>query len=243
MPGLFITGTDTDAGKTVATVLLTHGLRERGIEAVPYKPVQSGAEWKNGEWRAPDVDMYQLLPEMRGEKLYTYLFKKASSPHLAAEEEQAIIDEEAIIKEIRRRSAGKQLVLAEGAGGVLVPLNRKGSSVIDVMAEAALPVVIAARTGLGTINHTMLTIEALQKRSLPIAGLVFSSMVPGEKLMEQDNMRVIQEWSGLPVIGHIPFIEDIQQALQERGRRSEIVKNWAFDRLMEGIESGRNAFI
>ncbi|HEY9576056.1 MAG TPA: dethiobiotin synthase, partial [Pseudobacillus sp.] len=243
MPGVFITGTDTDAGKTITTLLLAHGLIERGMDAVPYKPVQSGAEWREGEWRAPDAEMYHLLPGIRGEKLYTYLFKKASSPHLAAEQEGMTIDEESIIEEIKRRASGPRLLLAEGAGGLYVPLNRGGRCLIDMMEEVALPVVIAARAGLGTINHTMLTIEAVKKRNLPIAGLVFSSILSGEKVIEEDNMKVIHELSGLPVIGHIPFINDIKSSLKQDHYRSEIVKDWKFDKLVEGIKDGCKAFV
>ncbi|RJS61534.1 dethiobiotin synthase [Bacillus sp. PK3_68] len=243
MPGIFIAGTDTDAGKTIATLLLAHGLIERKVTARPYKPIQSGAEWKDGEWKAPDTEMYHLLPETRGERLYTYLFKKASSPHLAAEEEAAIIDEQVIIEEIRRRASKSTLLLVEGAGGLYVPLNRKGRCMVDVMEETGLPVVIAARAGLGTINHTILTIEAIQKRGLPITGVVFSSTVPGEKSIERDNFRVIHELSGLPIIGHIPFIKDIDHSLRESRYRSEIVRDWKFDRLMEGINSEYKTFI
>ncbi|KMY53036.1 hypothetical protein AC623_02710 [Bacillus sp. FJAT-27231] len=243
MPGIFITGTDTDAGKTITTLLLAHGLKERGVDVIPYKPVQSGAEWKDGEWKAPDVEMYHLLPDIQEEKLYTYLFKKASSPHLAAEEEGAAIDEEAIIEEIKERSSRPKLLLTEGAGGLYVPLNRKGRCLIDVMEEVSLPVVIAARTGLGTINHTMLTIEAIKQRKLPIAGLVFSSTSPGEKDMEEDNMKVIYELSRIPIIGHIPFIEDLPNSLKHDRYRSEIVKDWHFNRLMEGIKNGYKAFV
>ncbi|MFL0363534.1 dethiobiotin synthase [Pseudobacillus sp. 179-B 2D1 NHS] len=243
MPGIFIAGTDTDAGKTIATLLLAHGLIERKVPARPYKPIQSGAEWKDGEWKAPDAEMYHLLPETRGERLYTYLFKKASSPHLAAEEEAAIIDEQVIIEEIRRRASKSTLLLVEGAGGLYVPLNRKGRCMVDVMEETGLPVVIAARAGLGTINHTILTIEAIQKRGLPITGVVFSSTVPGEKSIERDNFRVIHELSGLPIIGHIPFIKDIDYSLRESRYRSEIVRDWKFDRLMEGINSEYKTFI
>ncbi|WP_191992001.1 dethiobiotin synthase [Bacillus aerolatus] len=238
MAGLFITGTDTDAGKTVSTLLLAHGLMERGIETEPYKPVQSGAEWTGGEWKAPDAEMYKLLSKVKDDKLYTYLFKKASSPHLAAEEEGTTIDEAMLIEEIKRRASGRSLLLIEGAGGLYVPLNRKGRCMIDVMGEVNLPVVIAAKAGLGTINDSMLTIESLKKRKLPIAGLVFSSTVPGEEEIEQDNLEMIHQLSGLPVIGHIPFIADIKKSLKDSRYRSALIKDWKFNELMEEIKNG-----
>ncbi|MFK2826106.1 dethiobiotin synthase [Bacillus sp. B190/17] len=243
MPGFFITGTDTDAGKTITTLLLAHGLMERGVDAIPYKPVQSGAEWKQGKWTAPDAEMYKLLPEVKEDQLYTYLFQKASSPHLAAEEEGTTIDEAGLIAEINRRASGQQLLLAEGAGGLYVPLNREGRCMIDVMEEVKLPVIIAARAGLGAINHTMLTIEAVIKRKLPIAGLVFSSTAPGGEDIDQDNIKVIGQLSHLPVIGHIPFIPDIHTALKESDYRSQLVKGWKFNRLMEGIKNGYETLI
>ncbi|WP_100330341.1 dethiobiotin synthase [Bacillus xiapuensis] len=241
MSGFFITGTDTDAGKTIATLLLTHALLEKGVKVRPYKPVQSGAEERDGKLVAPDAELYKLLPALHNEELSSYLYKKASSPHLAAEKEGREIPVDRILEEINERANGEQWLLVEGAGGLYVPLNRRGYCMIDLMEALKFPVVVAARASLGTINHAMLTAESLKNRGLRIAGFILSSTVPEDEEIEKDSRSMIEQLSGLPVIGKIPYVENISARLTDEVFRSAIVRGWKIGRLQEVMNSEHTA--
>ncbi|WP_203363913.1 dethiobiotin synthase [Bacillus sp. REN10] len=238
MSGVFLTGTDTDAGKTIATLLLTHALRRRGVDACPYKPVQSGAEERDGKLIAPDAEVYHLLSELKDQELSTYLYKMASSPHLAAEQEGVAIPIEAVRTNIQEKASQKEIVLVEGAGGLYVPLTRSGYCMIDLMEELKFPVIIAAKASLGTINHTMMTVESLKNRGLHVAGIILSSTVQEDEAIESDNRQMIEQLTGVPIIGTIPFIPNISNYLADESARSEITKNWNIKSLQEVLADG-----
>ncbi|PAQ15669.1 dethiobiotin synthase [Bacillaceae bacterium SAOS 7] len=233
MSGIFLTGTDTDAGKTIATLLLTHAFLQHGVDVYPYKPVQSGAEEREGKLIAPDAEIYQLLSELKDQELSTYLYKMASSPHLAAEQEGTVLPIEKLITNIKEKAVDQEMLLVEGAGGLYVPLNRQGYCIIDLIEELKFPVVIVARASLGTINHTMLTVEALKNRGLHVTGIILSSTVPEDEMIEQDNRQMIEQLTGVPIIGTIPFIQNISSYLADEASRSEITENWRIKQLQE----------
>jgi dethiobiotin synthetase len=193
MTGFFVTGTDTNVGKTVLSALLVAAL-----EAVYWKPVQTGArEGTDREsvrvWAEPTEDR---LP------LERYWFDSPVSPHLASREGGIRIALDAF--ELPEAPAGRKWVV-EGAGGVLVPLN-ECDLMRDLMKRIGFPVIIAARTSLGTINHTLLTLAALREARLPICGVALI----GEKNIE--NLRAIEQYGSVRVIGHIPILKSINRA-------------------------------
>ncbi|AOV06199.1 dethiobiotin synthase [Sporosarcina ureilytica] len=234
MAGFFICGTDTDAGKTVTTVLLGQALIDNGITIDFFKPVQSGGEYIDGQLIAPDVEQYKAVLAQEGEKRYTYLFKKPSSPHYAAAIEGKSIDVGELERQLKRRASSPKHLLVEGAGGLYVPLNNEGYCVLDLMQAGELPAIIVARTGVGTINHTILTVEALRNRDISIAGIVFSNTNNDEKAIEEDNIRMIKKITCLPVIGTIPYIENIEDNLLNQQFRSSIVRTWDVENLKVG---------
>jgi len=179
--------------------------------------------------------LYKKVLAGDGEERYTYLFKKPVSPHLAASCEGKSIDVSELVKQLRLRSSGSNYLLAEGAGGLYVPLNNKGSCVIDIIAGSELPAIIVARTGVGTINHTTLTAEVLRNRGIPIGGIIFSSTDKIEKEIEEDNIKMVEKLTHLPVIGWIPYTECIENRLEDKNFRSSIVKAWKIDKLREGL--------
>lgn len=214
MPGYFITGTDTDVGKTVVTSLLLSYLKNTGVDVFPYKPIQSGAILEDGKLQAPDVQMYQrVLPQLQSEKACTYLLKKASSPHLAAKEEDVTFDVNSIIKNTVQLEAAHDLILVEGAGGAVVPIQGD-YCMIDLMKDLQLPVILVGRAGLGTINHTVLTVMALQSANIHIEGILLNCIQTGDKTIEEDNAKVIERLTGIPVLGIIPQIKNLEEALQ-----------------------------
>ena len=175
MKGLFITGTDTGVGKTALSALLLAELRRRNINATPIKPVQTGCEGN-----VPDLDYSLSMAAMEVDaetyaNMAPYTFEPACSPHLAAEMAGTEIDIAEMVIAARTLASEYEFVIAEGAGGIMVPLNRRETT-LDLMQALKLPILIAARPGLGTINHTLLTIRALRSDGLEIAGVVFVAM-------------------------------------------------------------------
>lgn len=191
--GYFVTGTDTNVGKTVLSALLVAAL-----DAVYWKPVQTGATQGTDResvrtWAGASEE--RLLPER-------YIFDPAVSPHLAAREAGVRIDLDSF--EFPDTHAGRTWVV-EGAGGVMVPLNER-ELMRDLMRRLGLPVVVAARTALGTINHTLLTLAALRDAHLDVRGVV---LIGDENI---ENRRAIEQFGNIPVIGHIPLLESIHRA-------------------------------
>lgn len=189
--GYFVTGTDTGAGKTVVSAWLV-----RGLAGHYWKPIQSGLEGET------DTAKVLRLTRLAVQRMHpsAYVFRAPLSPHLAAAREGVTID----LATIRLPAADRPLVV-EGAGGVLVPLNDR-QLMVDLMVQLNLPVIVTARTTLGTINHTLLTLSALRQHGLPIAGVV----LVGEP--SPDNRQAIEHYGQAPVIGEIPWLEPLNAA-------------------------------
>lgn len=211
MKGFFITGTDTHVGKTMICGLLAGFLRARGVNVVTQKWVQTGTSG----WPADLATHRRLMglpedvPEGLLADLCPFRFSFPSSPHLAAEREGAIVDPARIEASYRRLEASHDIVLVEGVGGFLVPLA-KDLLVCDLVARLGLPVLVVVGNRLGCVNHALLTVEAIRRREIPLAGLIFNR-VPGgsrwspEELLS-DNLRIVEEISGAPVLGEVPFL-------------------------------------
>jgi len=216
MNGFFITGTDTGIGKTALSALLLAELRQRGINAAPMKPVQTGCAVQGSEFRVPDLDYSLSMAGMKVSEndralMSPYRFEPACSPHLAAELAGTEIEINRIVSAAQELAAEYDTLIVEGAGGVLVPLNRR-ELMLDLMVKLHLPVIIAARPGLGTINHTLLSIRTLKSAGLDIAGVVFVASEPGEPgLIEEDNAVTVEQFGGVPVLGTIPFCPQLRE--------------------------------
>ncbi|MEJ7717979.1 MAG: dethiobiotin synthase [Thermoleophilaceae bacterium] len=176
--GLFVTGTGTGVGKTVVAAAILTGLAARGERCAAFKPVITGLDDPSGEW-PPD---HELLAAAAGgrqtpEEVCPHRFGPAASPHLAAEQAGKALDPDALLAAARGAAAGADALVCEGAGGLLVPLADR-FLVRDLAAALALPLVVAARPGLGTINHTLLTLEAARAAGLAVAAVV---LTPGRQ--------------------------------------------------------------
>jgi len=193
MNGFFVTGTDTNVGKTVLAALLVAAL-----DAIYWKPVQTGAaEGTDRNWVRRWVNpLEENLPAE------SYLLAPPVSPHLAAREAGVRIALESI--QYPAAPAGRPWIV-EGAGGVMVPLNER-DLLLDLMRHLGLPAIVAARTSLGTINHTLLTLAALRSAQVEIRGVVLI----GEENLE--NRCAIEHYGGVRVVGHIPVLERINRA-------------------------------
>ena len=184
--GIFITGTDTGVGKTVVSAALLSVLRSAGMDAVPMKPVQTGATRRSGRWRSPDLDFCLALAGLQpGPVEYARMapccFAKACSPHLAAAVAGRCIRLRRLTACFQTLKARHAMVVVEGVGGVCVPIQGR-QTMLDLMGALDLPVVVVARLGLGTINHTLLTLHCLRRAQVRVLGVVFNATRPGRLL-------------------------------------------------------------
>jgi dethiobiotin synthase len=187
---LFITATDTGVGKTLLSALLVAALNR-----CYWKPIQTGASEgtdRRSVIRWAGIEPEQAMPE-------TYVFAPPVSPHLAARQAGTIID----LRRISRPASPSPLII-EGAGGILVPVS-DDAFMIDVMRKLDTPIVLTARTALGTINHTLLSIAAIRAANLQLRGVVMS----GKE--NQENRRAVERYGNVPVIGVIPWLDTIDR--------------------------------
>ena len=187
-PQIVVCGTDTDVGKTIVSAWLVQGLG-----ASYWKPVQSGLEGGGDRGRVRDLLQLtndRLLPE-------TYAFQQPVSPHWAAELDEVTLDPGALML-----PAFPGPLVVETAGGLMVPLTRSWLQ-IDQLQVWDRPVVLVARSGLGTLNHTLLSLEALRKRRIPILGLILNGPP------HADNPATLEQFGGAPVLGHLPPLQPL----------------------------------
>lgn len=237
MAGFFITGTDTEVGKTIITTCLTYALRESGMDVIPYKPVQSGAEQKNGLWVSPDVTCYQsVLPEEE-KQLYSYLLKPSFSPHLAAQIDGISIDPQKIVEDFRSLKNKHEQILVEGAGGLAVPIVDEHYCTTDLIKHLNLPLIIVARPALGTINHTVLTVKYAESLGLPVAGIILNGYHDQPTLGEQDNPGMIEKMTGVKVIGKVPYVEGIENRLHDQTVLDQIIEYIDINFLLEQLNT------
>ena len=205
--GLFVTGTDTGVGKTVAAAALLHRYRPATLRY--WKPIQTGIEQDD------DTAEIRRLAACRNDEILNEGIRLPNpvSPHLAAERAGITIELERLQAVLPRDETIRWIV--EGAGGVLVPINGR-DLMTDWMRILGLPVLVAARSGLGTINHTLLTVEALRSRGLRVAGVVMI----GEK--NDSNRAAIEHYGGVPVVGEMPVFPVLDEATLGRWSTAEL---------------------
>jgi dethiobiotin synthetase len=201
--GVFVTGTDTGVGKSVLAATICAGLAARGERVAGLKPAVTGLDEDPGEW-PPDHELLAAAASagQSPDEVAPYRFGPAVSPHHAAELSGASIDADALLGAIRDAGEGSDALVVEGIGGLMVPLTPE-YLVRDLAADLALPVVIAARTGLGTINHTLLTLEAARSSRLRVAGVVMTPWPDDPEPIERSNRATVERLgrvrlSGLP---------------------------------------------
>lgn len=200
MPGIFITGTDTGCGKTFVTVKLAEYFRVRGLDVGVMKPIATGPGKENDALylrRALKLtDPIGLINPIH--------LKYPLAPYPAARLENKKLKIENIFKAYRKLAKLHDLVLVEGIGGVLVPITEK-YYVIDLIQDFKLPVILVSRAGLGTINHTLLTVEALRKRKVKVLGIIMNGF-RGRDLSEKTNAEVVEKLGKVPILAKIPFL-------------------------------------
>jgi dethiobiotin synthetase len=200
--GLFVTGTDTGVGKTVVTGGIVAALRERGRDVGVAKPLQSGALADDPTGDAMLLREWTGVPETAAE-IAPYSFAAAVAPSVAAELEGRVVRLPDAIDAVRAIAEHHEAVVVEGAGGLIVPLG-PGWTVADLAVALALPVLVVARAGLGTVNHSALTIRALRSYGLDAVGVVLNG--PDDE-STQRNAQLIEELAETRVLGHTPWVD------------------------------------
>jgi dethiobiotin synthetase len=192
MRGLFVTGTDTGAGKTVLSAALLAAMRAAGERVRAYKPVVTGlGQEDESRWPA-DHELLASMSGQRPDSVAPRRYDRAVSPQLAAELGGEAIDPRALVAAVPEAEADADggALIVEGVGGLLTPFAH-GFSVRDLAAELGLPVVIAARPGLGTINHTLLTLEAARAAGLDVRAVVLTPWPRRPTTLQRSNRAAI----------------------------------------------------
>jgi dethiobiotin synthetase len=240
--GIFVTGTDTGVGKTFVTAGIAAILNAelaRGVSI--WKPVQSGAVLGN-----PGSDSYRLKMgsgvDQAESNVATLSFKAPLAPWIAAENEGKGIDFTALVEEGKRRLKDSKFLVVEGAGGLAVPLTEK-ETITTLAQELRLPVLIVARPGLGTVNHTVLTISYAQQMGLKVLGVIMNNYHPNEEADLADNAMMIEHLSGVSVIGklpHFPFNVEQEEDWEEWRKRwvSIMEENVDISKIKNFIKNG-----
>ncbi len=199
--GIFITGTDTGVGKTYIATGIASGLRRSGVDVGVMKPAETGCCSRDGQLVPRDAYKLIRAADTRDslDLVNPYRFKKPLAPSLAAELEGEKIDPMKIISAYKKLSLRHDYMIVEGAGGIMVPLWQN-YTYLELARTFALPVVIVVKPGLGTINHTLLTISALQHSGSTVLGVVVNfAQNTRVGLAEKTNPFVIEKSSGIPV--------------------------------------------
>lgn len=200
----FVTGTDTEIGKTLISSALLHALGARGVQAAGMKPIAAGTERVDGVARNEDVEMiYAASPLKLPRELTTpYLLNEPAAPHLAAQREGAVFSPQRLRDAYAQVRAQAQAVVVEGVGGFRVPLTDDYDTA-DLARDLALPVILVVGLRLGCINHALLTAEAIAARGLHLAGWVANTVDPAMRQID-GNVATLRAQMAAPCLGWVP---------------------------------------
>jgi dethiobiotin synthetase len=233
MRGLFVTGTDTGAGKTILSACLVAAMIADGRRVIPHKPVLTGLEdAPEGPWPADDEMLAGLAGMSRGD-VAPLRFDPAVSPHLAAELAGTEIERASLLASAERAweaavgEGDEATLLVEGVGGLLVPLS--GTYLVaDLASDLALPVLIAARPGLGTINHTLLTLRTARAAGLTILAVVLTPWPERPGSIERSNLETIARLGEVEV-ATLPLVASPDPATLAAGGETLPWRRWLRD--------------
>lgn len=234
--GIFVIGTDTDVGKTFVTAGITYVLRKNGFNACSYKAVQSGGVYEGTNLVSEDAQFVKNITSINEayEVMNSYCFKTAVSPHIAGEIENIKIDKKIILEGYKKLEEKYDFIIAEGSGGAVVPLIRNDYYMYDLIKDLHISVVIVARAGVGTINHTVLTVEFLRNKGIDIKGIIINGYEGN--FYEDDNIRVIKDITGLEIISVINKIKEKEYKSFVKKSREEYENNISIEKIKKIFE-------
>ncbi len=213
-PGVLITGTDAGVGKTFVGAAMALALRRRGFSVGALKAVESGCLYRNGRLLAPDALYWKKkleLPEPV-EAICPYRFRTPLAPAVAARLEGVRIDPEVIARCFGRLADRYDVVFVEGAGGLLAPLT-EDFFVLDLASRLSLPVLVVVGSRLGAINHTLLTLECLKTRGLPLVGMAINLIGDHQDPATEGNAETITNLTDAPLLGILPKF-DVDESIE-----------------------------
>lgn len=207
MNGVFITGTDTGVGKTIVAAVIARLIADAGLRTGIMKPVTSGCSERDGVRISDDAELlaYGARLEALPPEAVPYLLTAPIAPSEAAAKEGVRIDLERIAAEYETLAAQHDFMVVEGAGGLMVPLAG-GLLVADLIRRLGLPVIVVARPGLGTVNHTCLTCFAARQMDIPVIGIIISGFPDAPDEAEESAPHLIASLAGAPILGIFPRI-------------------------------------
>lgn len=207
--GYFVTGTDTGVGKTTVSCALLRAFAAQGKKVIGMKPVVAGSE--NGKW--PDVEQLIAASNISAAREYVnpYAFDSPISPHIAAQQAGIEIDLAVIQHAYQALSNQADIVIVEGAGGFLVPVNQTQNGA-DLARALSLPVILVVGMRLGCLNHALLTSQAIRISGLPLAGWVGNCVDPEMRVLEE-NIATLEQGLDCPLLGVLPY--DVEMDAQK----------------------------
>jgi len=226
---IFVTATDTGVGKTATTAALALALRHLGHSVGVMKPVETGVV----RGRSSDASRLKQAAQVADslDLVRPYVFRLPVAPLDAARAERRSITLSLIMQAYRRLQSQHDLLLVEGVGGVHVPITPK-ADVLDLIVKMQAPVLVVGRTGLGGVNHALLTLNALHARNIPVIALVLNRTTPGRtavaRRQERSTVSLLREHAGVPVVGPLSYVPGLEgrfdQTLPTLAKKSEIKK-------------------
>jgi len=215
--GFFVTGTDTEVGKTLIAGALIVKLQSMGVKAIGYKPVVAGMHTIDGNLINDDIQTLlmasrQAMPELCASDICPYFLNDAAAPHLVAAKEGTRLEMDVMIRQYTSLQEKVDAIIVEGAGGFLVPIDEE-STLGDFAKALNLPVIMVVNIKLGCINHALLTAEAIERRGLHIFAWVANSTQPENEYTNQniETLRTLLfKKHQAYLLGHISFVETIQ---------------------------------
>jgi dethiobiotin synthetase len=206
VPGLFVTATDTEVGKTVIAGAIAHHFLRQGARVAVCKPIATGCVNRREGLVSEDAEFLASCADARFplDLICPVRYREPLGPQVAADRAGAPVDWPAVDRSLRLMSAESDVIVVEGVGGVLVPLDQD-HTVLDLARWLKLPAVVVARPGLGTINHTLLTVDALRRADVRVAGVVINRYpADGATVAEETAPRYIEKWAKCPVLAIVP---------------------------------------
>lgn len=236
--GVFIVGTDTDVGKTIVTAGLMHVLRKNGYNATYFKAALSGALEIGGKLIPGDTKLVSEVSNLEEayENITPFVYKAAVSPHLAAKIENNPINLNIVKEKYNYLKEKYDFIIAEGSGGIVCPLIDDETGVYtleNLIKDLGMEVIIVARAGLGTINHTVLTVRYIQGLGIKIKGIIINNYE--EMLLCDDNVRIIEKLTKVPIIGKLRTIDKLEDNMIE-AIRANAEKAFSLGKVLDCME-------
>ena len=222
----FVTGTDTEIGKTLISSAILHGLVQAGVKAAGMKPIAAGAEMRDGLLHNDDVAQLVAASNVAlpRELVVPYLLREPAAPQRAAELEGVVIEQERILAAHAQIVQRADAVVVEGVGGFRVPLSSEFDTA-DLAQRLGLPVVLVVGLRLGCINHALLTADAIKARGLHLAGWVANLADPRMRHSEA-NLEALQRRLGAPLLGYVPRLQLPTAAAAAANLDFSVLPNW-----------------